>query len=372
MADVTTIQDSTPGKIKAFGCVSCGAKLSFKPGTQTLQCQYCGATNEIAERSDTVEELDFVEWLRLLDAQSEKVESSQVKCGSCSAEQKIPPNLAATHCAFCKTPISSPVYATRQIKPKSVAPFIVSKRQAEEAFRKWIAGRWLAPNDLKKYAQADQGINGIYIPYWTYDCVTSTFYTGERGDAYTEMQRVSMQNAQGQTVYEDRPVQKIRWTPVNGNVQLSHDDVLVLASKSFPKESNAPIDGWNLAAITPYQDEYIANFQVEAYQVGLQDGFKTAKVTIDANTMIAVQRDIGGDAQRVGRMETAYSEVMFKHTLLPLWMSAYRYRDQVYRFMVNGQTGDVSGEAPTSWVKVALLGLLAIIVLIIIISLAGK
>ena len=32
---------------------------------------------------------------------------------------------------------------------------------------------------------------------------------------------------------------------------------------------------------------------------------------------------------------------MFKHILLPLWLSAYHYRDQSYRFMVNARTGEV-------------------------------
>ena len=41
--------------------------------------------------------------------------------------------------------------------------------------------------------------------------------------------------------------------------------------------------------------------------------------------------------------------------LLPVWISAYRYRDKVYRFLINGQTGEVSGESPKSWWKIAFL-----------------
>jgi ABC-type Fe3+ transport system permease subunit len=38
--------------------------------------------------------------------------------------------------------------------------------------------------------------------------------------------------------------------------------------------------------------------------------------------------------------------------LLPVWSVAYRYREQVYRFLLNGQTGKATGQAPTSWQKV--------------------
>ena len=39
--------------------------------------------------------------------------------------------------------------------------------------------------------------------------------------------------------------------------------------------------------------------------------------------------------------------------LLPVWILAYRYRDQVFRFLVNGQSGACTGTAPTSYGKVA-------------------
>jgi hypothetical protein len=38
-----------------------------------------------------------------------------------------------------------------------------------------------------------------------------------------------------------------------------------------------------------------------------------------------------------------------------VWISAYRYRDRPFRFLVNGQTGEVVGESPIAWWKVAIL-----------------
>ncbi|MCA9615592.1 MAG: hypothetical protein KC586_22705, partial [Myxococcales bacterium] len=56
-------------------------------------------------------------------------------------------------------------------------------------------------------------------------------------------------------------------------------------------------------------------------------------------------------------------EQTYKHVLLPLWIAAYRYQDKTFRFLVNGQTGEVQGEAPTSWFKVVMV--IAIVVAII-------
>jgi len=50
--------------------------------------------------------------------------------------------------------------------------------------------------------------------------------------------------------------------------------------------------------------------------------------------------------------------VNFKHILLPVWMSAYKYKDKVYQFMVNARTGEVQGKRPWSVVKILLFVLI--------------
>jgi hypothetical protein len=65
----------------------------------------------------------------------------------------------------------------------------------------------------------------------------------------------------------------------------------------------------------------------------------------------ACRQYVPGNARNVHvnvRTEGLASEPM----LLPVWIMAYRYRDQVFRFLVNGQTGKSTGTAPTSLPKV--------------------
>ena len=58
-----------------------------------------------------------------------------------------------------------------------------------------------------------------------------------------------------------------------------------------------------------------------------------------------MRRDIGGDQQRIERIETDVGALTFKHVLLPVWLAAYRYRGKSFRFVVNGRTGTVRGRA---------------------------
>ena len=113
--------------------------------------------------------------------------------------------------------------------------------------------------------------------------------------------------------------------------------------------------GWNLKGLVPYQPEYVSGYRGEAYEVSLREGYPAAKEKIDADVHSLVRARIGGNRQRIHRLDTRYEELRFKHVLLPVYVSAYRFRDKAYRFLVNGQTGEVAGESPISWFKVGWL-----------------
>ena len=53
----------------------------------------------------------------------------------------------------------------------------------------------------------------------------------------------------------------------------------------------------------------------------------------------------------------------FKMLLLPLWISSLRYKDKVYRIIVNARTGEPAGERPYSVAKISLAVIAALGVL---------
>src|SRR5690606_13252048 len=141
------------------------------------------------------------------------------------------------------------------------------------------------------------------------------------------------------------------------------DDVLVVASKSLPKKYADRLDTWRLSALQPYRSEYIAGFRSEVYQVTLKEGFAEAKQRMENQIRSDVRRDIGGDEQRIERISTQWEDLKYKHVLLPVWLAAYRYRGRVFQILINGQTGEVEGARPYSWIKIALaVGAAAIVV----------
>jgi LSD1 subclass zinc finger protein len=357
--------------IKTFPCTGCGAKLSFAPGTKELRCEFCGTQNAIAENDARIEELDFQAYLEALEGRQETVEAEHVRCDKCGAEQELAGSLFASKCAFCSAAIVSASYANRRVKPKAIVPFQLDRRRALEQFRRWIRKQWLAPNDLKRYAQTDAALSGMYLPFWTYDCRTASDYTGQRGDDYYVDEQYTTTNSKGDNVTSTRRRKETRWSPASGHVERFHDDILVNASRTLPEQILGAASRWNLKGLVPYQPEFVSGFQAEAYQVGLREGYPIAKVAIDERVAERIRKDIGGDQQRITSVSTTYTDIKFKHVLLPVWISAYRYRDKVFRFLINGQTGEVTGESPKSWWKVALLTaaiLVAMFVLLVLFS----
>ena len=69
-------------------------------------------------------------------------------------------------------------------------------------------------------------------------------------------------------------------------------------------------------------------------------------------------------------MSTVYSKITYKYLMLPIWVSSFKYNDKVYQFMVNGQTGKVSGKTPVSAIKViiTILAVLAVLGLFLIVG----
>ncbi len=339
---------------KLFPCKRCGAEVDFLPGTASLRCAHCGFENPIPDPGAGVAELDFEGALARLESIGESHERITVKCTSCGAETTLAENLTAAECPFCGSNIVATGEARTLIRPEALLPFKVAREEALAAFRSWISSRWFAPGALRRIAGADGSLAGMYVPYWTYDCDTTTSYRGERGDDYWETEHYTA-TENGKTVHKTRQVRKTRWTTVRGTVRDSFDDLLVLASRSLPPKKAEKLEPWDLKALVPYRDEYLSGFRAESYQVDLKQGFSAAREMMDGEIRKSVCRDIGGDHQRIHSLDVRYRDITYKHVLLPVWMSAYRCQDKVYHFLVNARTGEVQGERPWSAAKVLLL-----------------
>ena len=348
-------------------CYQCGAKLVFAPGTDSLKCEFCGAINKIeideTAKEEAKKEHDFQEFVRRQVDITPKTEVLTVECNACGAKTAFDPNVVSGECEFCGSPlIVEAEHKTSVITPQGILPFKITDKESIELYEKWLKSLWFAPNKLKKYAQRSEKLAGVYIPYWTFDTKTTTYYTGRRGDDYQTTETYTNDDGEENT----KTITETNWTSVTGTVARDFDDVLVPASNSLPQSLVYDLEPWDLQNIEPYDPKFISGFKSEIYQVALDEGFTVAKKRMEYQIEEDIRRDIGGDHQEINNKDTNYSNITFKHILLPLWISAYRYNDKVYRFTINGRTGKLQGERPVSRIKVALLVMLIIAIIALI------
>lgn len=363
------IAKSSSAKVKAmtvqqFPCPQCAGNLSYQPDSQQLVCGNCGHQSpfQAVESQHYLAELDYAAALKKLGEEANTAEVLVVKCQHCGAEVTMESNMTAAPCAFCGTHIVFISVSKRQIKPSALLPFKVDRPEAQAKFRDWLGSLWFVPNGLSKQAHSEEThMSGMYVPHWTYDCETITNYTGERGEYYyTNESYTTTEN--GRSVTRTEKVRRTRWSPTFGRVKNSFDDILVVASQSLPPKYLDSLEPWDLHALVPYQPEYLSSFRSESYRIGLVAGFEQAKQKMVEPIRRTIKQDIGGDEQRVATMKSSYHAITFKHLLLPVWLNAYRYNQELYRFVVNARTGEVQGERPVSWWKVA-LAVLALVLL---------
>jgi predicted RNA-binding Zn-ribbon protein involved in translation (DUF1610 family) len=356
-------------------CESCGADLTFSPGDAALVCGHCGHRQAIPAappplRDKALREITLQSTLSRDLSTDLTIETRFSRCPSCGAEIEFDDRTHAKTCPFCDTPVVTDTGKHRLIKPQAVLPFVQTERQAREAMVKWLGRLWFAPNGLQEYARKGRALSGVYVPWWTFDAASRSRYSGQRGDAYyvTETRTV-MVNGKSETRREQ--VRKIRWTPVSGWVSRFFDDWLVMGSTGLNRRHADALAPWDLTRLEPYSPDFLSGMRAESYTVDLPQAAEIARDDMSRVISQDVRHAIGGDEQRIIRIDTQWSEETFKHILLPVWMAAYRYNGKAYRFIVNGQTGKVQGERPWSIWKIALAVLLALAVGAVIAALGG-
>ena len=358
-----------PAASQQYSCTQCGAKLNFAPGTSALRCPYCGFESRIANSEARIAELDYQSYFEKAAREKALDDTQRVRCNQCGAQITVSGGTAADICPFCGANMVFSGSLSRLIKPEGVLPFKIGRKEAVESFRRWIRKLWFAPGGLKQFAQADDRLAGVYIPFWTYDSDTTTDYAGERGDYYYTTENYAA-NVNGRSVTRSRRVRHTRWSGAAGTVRNRFDDILIRAGNSLPGKFVDDLTPWDLTNLVPYKDEYLSGFRAETYQVPLPQGFEAARKVMAPVIEESIRRDIGGDEQRIQSARTRYDDITFKHILLPVWVSAYRFHGKIFRLVINGRTGEVQGERPLSAWKIAgaVLAVLVIIGILIIIK----
>jgi hypothetical protein len=169
---------------------------------------------------------------------------------------------------------------------------------------------------------------------------------------------------------QTQQVQKTRWSGASGSVKGFVDDILINASQKKRRDIPSNIDFWNMKELEAFNSKYLAGFVTEKYTVSLKEGHHQSFQEAKQIAHNWIRRDIGGDVQRIYHAGIKLEDETFKHVLLPVYISSYRFKGKEYHFYINGQTGVLSGTRPYSFWKIFFLVVFVIVVIGIILIFA--
>lgn len=335
-------------------CPNCGANIVFDSAHGALVCRACGGMYD-PETMDHIgsfgmpkPEKDYAEG----DVQSEEdLTRQEVVCNSCGAQVVTSKNTASTVCAFCGSPAVVSRRLTREFKPDYIIPFKFDKDQAKNYFEEHIKTIDHLPKSFKSHKTIDK-LTALYVPTWVIstDCQVNATGKGKMGrgvdEYYSEYHEEDGRNY-SQIAY-GKACFRLKNVPFDGEKHIA--DRLMAAAEPFKFDE-----------MVPFKSEYLQGFLAEKYDELPTDMTDKIYRRLDKLALEVCDKiTFGFDAFTTSSdmSTTRYRNQDIKYALLPVWFMSIEYDGIRYQYIVNGQTGKVSGEFPYAkgWETVEGLG----------------
>jgi len=336
---------------RGIPCESCGCPVE----PEDKFCPACGSPNPTQAA-----------------AAPDAAPSTFLRCQNCGSEMATDQRQRSYVCPFCDSTYVvefAPEQTGRQ-RPEFVVGFAVTPEQAREKFQQWIRqNSWFRPGDLRA-AQIVDKQKGIYLPFWSFSMRAESQWRASFGKDSASTETYTQRDSKGNLVTRTRQVRETEWWPLAGRHHRYYSGYLVSGSRGLPQREANGVMPFQLPALKRFQPYFLAGWLCEEYSVAREEALAVCRQEFLAREQAGVASFLPGDTHRDLHVETQFSHVNSDLCLLPVYLLTYRYRDQLYRFLVNGQTGKVAGNKPVSWRRVLLAAGGGVVLLAILILLA--
>jgi hypothetical protein len=268
------------------------------------------------------------------------------ECQGCGASMSYDASAQTLRCPFCGSTKLAEQKDAQTLRPKWVVPFAVAQPDALANLRQWLGSSFWRPGDLPQAAVVTT-LTQVYVPYWVFAARVFTYWTadtsrtpaGARGD----------------------------WFPLAGENQGSYSGLIVGASSVLTPAETSAIAPFDLSAAVPPEQVDLNNVVYEQFRVQRKYARPLAQQGLENLESEACRQFVPANCRNL-KVNVRTMGLTGEPVLLPVWIMAYRYKHQVFRFLCNGQSGRCTGTAPTSYRKIAaVIGItLAVIIAVMI------
>lgn len=323
-------------------CPGCGAPIKFNPNNQLWDCEYCGQKYSLEEMQKYVNASSDI-----ANTQVKKEEMDIYHCNNCGAEIVADKNTTATFCLYCG---SSAILKNRidnyQI-PDYIIPFKKEKNDAVMAFKQLMKGKPLAP-PLFKRKENIKKITGIYIPFWAYD---------------VQAEGNAIFNAKDIRHYSDSEYDytETKTYLITNNGFFEYDKVIADASTRFANDLMDSLEPFDYKELVPYNHAYLAGYFSEKYDVSKEDNKKRIEERVNNTSIQLLKEKVRHEIVTLqdNNLKIKYEKIYY--VLLPVWMVNIKFKNKMYTFAMNGQTGELIGNIPIDIFRVIIYTIISLI-----------
>ena len=318
-------------------CASCGSLID----PEELFCANCG-TESPAQSAAALGPSP--------GADPAQIVRCNFECQGCGASMSYDAAAEALRCPFCGSIKLAPREDHKVLAPKMVVPFAVGREQAVASMRQWLGRGFWRPKGLSERAQV-VGMTAVYVPYWIFRAKTHTYWTADTS--------------------QTPPGASADWYPLSGAHEGGYAGLLIGGSGALAPSETHALCPYDLGRGVPPGQVDLDNVTVEEFSLTRKYARPLARSSLEqleADACAAAY--VPGRARNV-HVNVQITEMSGEPALLPVWIMAYRFRESVFRFLVNGQTGKATGRTPISFVKIMVAILLAVLAVVFLLLLAG-
>lgn len=328
-----------PSQVLEYKCPCCEAGLIFGQDTQKLNCESCGnefefeAVREYNQMAQDIQEDAFCWDEEQIEKWNSANQDAPFFCPSCGGLIDTDAHTAATFCPYCDNPVVLPERTGAFLKPDAVIPFKNSKQDAQKAFRALCKGKLLLPKDFMSEHRVNK-IIGCYVPFWLYSC------SAELRGKYRTTRIHRWSDSQYNYTKTD-------YFLLNRAANAQFDRIPMDGSTKMDDKIMESIEPYDYSQMVDFDNAYLSGFLADKYDVEAKCGEDRVRSRVSATMDEMIAASCIGYASVIPaskNLNIQHSKA--KYVLLPVWKLQTKYKDQVYTFAMNGQTGKMTGTFP--------------------------
>ena len=353
-----------PEKIINYKCPACTGPLHYVGESGMLECDYCGRKYTVAEiESLYKEKVESAAEAAAAETAEEKAEAESTyaqehsssggwdtsslenwtttgqglrayNCPSCGAELICDANTAATRCPYCGNPTVVPGQLSGMLKPDYVLPFKLKKEDAQKALLRHYQGKALLPDTFRDEKNI-QEIQGVYVPFWLFDGTARVVMDIDAAD------RSSFTDGE----YE---VTETKHYEVHRDGDVAFEKIPVDAASKMPDEYMDALEPYDYKRLEPFSMAYLAGFLADKFDVSVEQSAARADERAANTAEDIIRNTVSYDSVTIRNKKISLKRGKVHYALIPTYLLTIRWENGQYMFAVNGQTGKVVGELPSS------------------------